>query len=81
MRSTDAGLSQERDSRTAVEGTIRSVQSLVTEVDNRVRRSEESLRENQNAIQQLLSHTRNVEKAVTAGQQDILARRDQQVLR
>lgn len=39
------------------------------EVEERLRRSEDSSKENKSALSQLISHTQNVERAVIAGQQ------------
>ena len=43
-----------------------------------MRRNENSARENKNALAQLISHTKNVERAVTMSQQDIAAKKEAQ---
>ena len=46
---------------------------------NRLKRTEEAARENKTALTQLISHTKNVERAVTMSQQDILTKKETQV--
>ena len=43
------------------------------------RKKESNARENKAALTQLISHTKNVERAVTMSQQDILAKKETQV--
>ena len=45
----------------------------------RLKRTEEAARENKTALSQLISHTKNVERAVTMSQQDILTKKETQV--
>ena len=45
----------------------------------RLTRTEEAARDNKAALTQLISHTKNVERAVTMSQQDILAKKETQV--
>ena len=47
-------------------------------MDGRLKRSEDISGQNKSALAQLIGHTKNVEKAVTSGQQDILNKKDQQ---
>ena len=44
-----------------------------------MKRTEEAARENKSALSQLISHTKNVERAVTMSQQDILTKKETQV--
>ena len=63
------------------------------DLEERIRRTEDSSKENKNALSQLISHTKNVERAVTMSQQvcqnkiyllltfvnkDMLAKKEQQ---
>ena len=41
----------------------------MTDMEERVRRAEEAAKENKSALAQLISHTKNVERAVTLSQQ------------
>ena len=41
----------------------------LSELEERMRRTEDSSKENKNALSQLISHTKNVERAVTMSQQ------------
>merc|ERR1719410_850094 len=50
----------------------------MTDMEERVRRAEEAAKENKSALAQLISHTKNVERAVTLSQQDISAKKQQQ---
>ena len=45
----------------------------------RLKRTEEAARDNKTALSQLISHTKNVERAVTMSQQDILTKKETQV--
>ena len=44
----------------------------------RLKRTEEAARDNKTALSQLISHTKNVERAVTMSQQDILTKKETQ---
>jgi len=46
---------------------------------NRLKRTEDAARENKTALSQLISHTKNVERAVTMSQQDVITKKEQQV--
>ncbi len=50
----------------------------VNELEDRIRATETHSRENKAAVTQLISHTKNVERAVVTGQQDLMQRREQQ---
>ena len=50
----------------------------MNELEDRVRLTESHARENKNALGQLISHTKNVERAVTLSQQDIMQKKEQQ---
>ena len=50
----------------------------LAEIDGRLKRAEDVCGENKNALTQLIGHTKNVERAVTTGQQDIINKKDQQ---
>ena len=49
------------------------------EIVKRLKRTEEAARDNKTALSQLISHTKNVERAVTMSQQDILTKKETQV--
>ncbi|CAG0915009.1 unnamed protein product [Notodromas monacha] len=70
-----------RSSRQRAEALLRQVQVQAADLDSRVGRAEALARQSSDAIGQLLGHTRNIEKVVTTGQQDMLTRRDQQIQR
>ena len=81
VRKNESMLQEEHNSRARDEGLLRQIQGHVGDLDGRVVRAENMAREGKDSIGQLLNHTRNIEKVVTTGQQDMLSRRDQQVQR
>ena len=48
------------------------------DMEERIRRTEDSSKENKSALGQLISHTKNVERAVTMSQQDQVSKKEQQ---
>ncbi len=48
------------------------------EIEDRLRRAEGYSEENKSSLSQLILHTKNVERAVNMGQQDIMAKKEQQ---
>ena len=78
MKKLESNLVEERNQRIRAETTASESANKVLELQEGVRRVEDSSRENKNALNQLISHTKNVERAVTMNQQDLLNRKDQQ---
>ena len=68
-------------------GNIFVTFSLLTEqlcviwIHNLTNKNHFTFRENKNALGQLISHTKNVERAVTMNQQDLMARKEAQAVK
>ena len=78
MKKLESNLAEERNQRIRAETIASESANKVLELQEGVRRVEDSSRENKNALNQLISHTKNVERAVTMNQQDLLNRKEQQ---
>jgi hypothetical protein len=81
VKKAESGMQEEMSVRSRTDSQIRQMTSQITDMDGRVRRAEDMARESKDSIGQLLNHTRNIEKAVTTGQQDMMSKRDQQMQR
>ena len=68
----------EKSARMKAEQTVQSCVERLLDVEDRLKRVEASARENKNALAQLISHTKNVERAVTMNQQDLMQRKEAQ---
>ena len=79
MKKMESSLNDERNQRIRAETTLAVSATKVIELQDHVRKVEDSARENKTALNQLISHTKNVERAVTMNQQDLLAKKDQEV--
>ena len=78
MRKKDGMLVDEKNARLKVEQTLLNCMERLAETEERLKRVEGSSRENKNALGQLISHTKNVERAVTMNQQDLIGRKEAQ---
>lgn len=78
LKKTEHNLMEEKQQRLRITTALQQTTAKITELDDRVRRTEESGKENKNALAQLISHTKNVERAVTMSQQDIMAKKEAQ---
>ena len=78
LRKKDSLIMEERQHRLKIEQVLNGNVERLLDVEDRLKRVEESARENKNALSQLISHTKNVERAVTMNQQDLLQRKDAQ---
>ena len=56
-------------------------QLCVIWIHNLTNKNHFTFRENKNALGQLISHTKNVERAVTMNQQDLMARKEAQAVK
>jgi len=81
MRKKDGMLVDEKNARMKVEQTLLNCMERLVETEERLKRVESSSRENKNALGQLISHTKNVERAVTMNQQDLMARKEAQAVK
>ena len=78
MRKKDGMLIEEKNARIKVEQRLLNCMERLVETEERIKRIEGSSRENKNALGQLISHTKNVERAVTMNQQDMMQRKEAQ---
>jgi len=78
MKKQEQAVAEERNQRMRMESVINGAVNKLSEVEERLRRAEDSGKENKSALSQLISHTQNVERAVIAGQQDMVAKKEQQ---
>lgn len=78
MKKKDSMLMEEKNARMRAEQSLQGCVDKLADTEDRLRRTEESSRENKNALAQLISHTKNVERAVTMSQQDIVAKKEAQ---
>ena len=78
LKKKDTMLMEEKNARMRSEQVLQNVGERLLDVEDRLKRVEDSSRENKNALAQLISHTKNVERAVTMNQQDLLQRKEQQ---
>jgi len=78
MKKQEQTILEERNQRMRMETAISGAVNKISELEERMRRTEDSSKENKNALSQLISHTKNVERAVTMSQQDMLAKKEQQ---
>ena len=74
-------LIEEKNARIKVEQQLLNCIERLVETEERIRRIEGSSRENKNALGQLISHTKNVERAVTMNQQDMMQRKEAQAIK
>ena len=78
LKKKDGMLVEEKTVRMRVEQTLQSATERLLDVEDKLKRVEESSRENKNALAQLIAHTKNVERAVTMNQQDLMQRKEAQ---
>ena len=78
LKKKDGMLVEEKNARMRVEQTLQNATERLLDVEDKLKRVEESSRENKNALAQLIAHTKNVERAVTMNQQDLMQRKEAQ---
>ncbi|XP_023347472.1 CAP-Gly domain-containing linker protein 1 [Eurytemora carolleeae] len=78
LKKSEQAVNEEKSQRMRLETAIQGTAGRLADIDDRLRRVEDSSRENKNALSQLISHTQNIERAVNLSQQDILTKKDQQ---
>ncbi len=78
MKKLEQTLIDERSQRQRMASALQAATAKVNELEDRLRATEIHARENKAALATLVGHTRNVERAVTAGQQDLVQRKEQQ---
>ena len=81
VKKNEHSLTEERDTRGRLEMAVRATQSKMAELEERQVRSEAALKESRSAIQSLMMHTKNVERAVMTSSGETRDRRDQTMAR
>ncbi|XP_037094230.1 putative leucine-rich repeat-containing protein DDB_G0290503 [Pollicipes pollicipes] len=81
VKKNEHSLMEERDTRGRLEMAMRATQGKMAELDDRLGRTEAALKESRNAIQSLVTHTKNVERAVMTSSGETMERRDQTMAR
>ena len=69
---------EEKTARMRAEQGLQDFTEKMVDMEDRLKHVEQGSRENKNALAQLISHTKNVERAVTMNQQDLLQRKEAQ---
>ncbi|CAH1274051.1 CCDC154 [Branchiostoma lanceolatum] len=80
-RRQDQIISEERKARQQVIDNLRSSNDLISQLATRLKRAEDSVVEEREAVSALVGHTKQVEKAVISSQQELVGRRDTQSTR
>ncbi|XP_042890385.1 dynactin subunit 1-like isoform X2 [Penaeus japonicus] len=75
VKKNEMGLVEEKEGRSRLDAAIRQSQNKTYEMEDRIRRCEDGLKENRNAIQQMTSHTKSIEMALKSAEQDQMERR------
>ena len=78
MKKHEQTILEERNQRLRLEQALNGAVNKLTDMEDRVRRAEDNGKENKSALAQLISHTKNVERAVTLSQQDMASKKEQQ---
>ena len=81
LRSSEETLLAERQARQQLTENIRASNDLIGQLGARLKRAEERVSDERTAVGALVNHTKQVEQAVLGSQQEILAKRDQQMAR
>ena len=78
FKKKDSLLMEEKTARMRAEQGLQDFTEKMVDMEDRLKHVEQGSRENKNALAQLISHTKNVERAVTMNQQDLLQRKEAQ---
>ncbi len=78
MKKLEHTLLDERTQRQRMSSALQASTAKVTELEERLRRCESHAKDNKGALGQLISHTKNVERAVNLTQQEIVTKKEQQ---
>ncbi|XP_071813237.1 uncharacterized protein [Apostichopus japonicus] len=79
QRRTEEALQAERQARQQLTENIRGSNDLVGQLGARLKRAEEKVADERTAVGALVNHTKQVEQAVLGSQQELVAKRDQQM--
>nr|XP_053636021.1 myosin-2-like [Cherax quadricarinatus] len=64
------GLARRKDALSRLDATVKQSFNKNFEYEDRIKRCEDAIKENRNAMQQMASHTNNIERAIAAFQQE-----------
>ena len=76
MKKIEHAMNEEKNKKIRIETNMSAINAKVLEVEERLVMTGEAARENKSALSQLISHTKNVERAVTMNQKDVVAKKD-----
>ena len=74
-------LMEEKNARMRAEQGLMDCSERLVDMESRLKSVETSSKENKNALAQLITHTKNVERAVSMNAQDLLQRKEAQAVR
>ena len=78
VRRNEELISNDRDARTQMESSLRASNDLVTQLMDRLKRTEDKLQDEHSAVVALANHSKNIEQSVIGSQQELLSRREVQ---
>ncbi|XP_037803034.1 LOW QUALITY PROTEIN: cingulin-like [Penaeus monodon] len=75
VKKNEMGLVEEKEGRSRLDAAFRQSQNKTYEMEDRIRRCEDGIKETRNAIQQMTSHTKSIEMALKSAEQEQMERR------
>ncbi|XP_063599664.1 centrosomal protein of 290 kDa-like [Penaeus indicus] len=75
VKKNEMGLVEEKEGRSRLDAAFRQSQNKTYEMEDRIRRCEDGIKETRNAIQQMSSHTKSIEMALKSAEQEQMERR------
>ncbi|XP_047490125.1 myosin-J heavy chain-like [Penaeus chinensis] len=75
VKKNEMGLVEEKEGRSRLDAAFRQSQNKTYEMEDRIRRCEDGIKETRNAIQQMASHTKSIEMALKSAEQEQMERR------
>lgn len=74
----EQAIRDEKSARTQLDASVHIVNDLISQLASRIKAAEEKITEEKSALNSLVTHTKGVEQAVLASQQEIQGKKDQQ---
>nr|KAG5702448.1 hypothetical protein BaRGS_027535 [Batillaria attramentaria] len=74
----EQAIRDEKSARTQLDSSVHIVNDLISQLANRIKAAEEKITEEKSALSTLVTHTKSVEQAVLASQQEFQAKKDSQ---
>nr|XP_027224303.1 trichohyalin-like [Penaeus vannamei] len=75
VKKNEMGLVEEKEGRSRLDAAFRQSQNKTYEMEDRIRRCEDGIKETRNAMQQMTSHTKSIEMALKSAEQEQMERR------